>query len=602
MRHRASSRDAGSDRRLLAAAGIAVVLIAIAVYAATWRELPFGDAFEVHGVFSTSNQLRPGNPVRRAGVEIGKVTGVRTGPEGTSVVTMELEDPKHLRRNASLAIKPRLFFEGNFYVDVSAGTPAAPQLEDGTTIPLERTSVPVQVDQVLSTLTEPVRSALTGTVAELATGLGGARGMRGSDEMRRATRELDAALGSVEQTARAVQGTAAGDLHRAVGSTADFTEQLGRDPNALADLVADFDRVAGALSSDTDSLSASVRSFDEVLRIAPASLREIDAALPVLTRFAEDLRPGLRAAPAAFDGTTGLLRQLQLASQPGELASFVRDLEPLTANLPALQPPLARGLDLLDKAAQCVNRTILPALNTKLPDGPNSTDRPVWHDVLHLGANLLGSSAGFDGNGGTLRLGLAEGANALQEFIPGVGELIGNGEFEGVNPIWLGAGVEPEYRPDAWCKDQEVPNFGARSRIGTPVNKRVIPKRVPTRAETRRRSEVLGLLSGDRADRRSLLRMLLKELPERRGGKKPPRRTAKRPAALPSNPRPSADDSKPQSGSPPPQDPPRRPLGDIVGGLLGSPKTDGKPSPQAQGLEGAVAGLLDDLLGRGGKR
>ena len=58
-----------------------------------------------------------------------------------------------------------------------------------------------------------------------------------------------------------------------------------------------------------------------------------------------------------------------------------------------------------------------------------------------LGANLLGSSAGFDGNGGTLRLGLAEGANALQEHIPGIGEVVGNGEYEGVNPVWLGAGV-----------------------------------------------------------------------------------------------------------------------------------------------------------------
>lgn len=598
MRRRGSSRDAGSERRSLAAAGIAVVLLAIAVYAATSRELPFGEPFEVRGVFSTSSQLRSGNPVRRAGVQIGKVTGVAAGPGGTSVVTMELGDSAHLRSNAALAIKPRLFFEGNFYVDVSAGTPAAPPLEDGTTIPLQRTSVPVQVDQVLSTFTEPVRDALTGLVDELATGLGGAPGKRGSDEIRRATRELDAALVSVEQTARATQGTEAGDLHRAVGSAADFTDQLARDPDALAGVVADFDRVAGALSADPASLSASIRSFDEVLRVAPASLREIDAALPVLTRFAEDLRPGLRAAPAALDETTGLLRELQLASRPGELASLVRDLEPLTANLPALQPPLARGLGLLDKAAQCVNRTILPALDTKLPDGPNSTFRPVWQDILHLGANLLGSSAGFDGNGGTLRLGLSEGANALQEYIPGVGEVIGNGEYEGVNPIWLGAGVQPEFRPDAWCKDQKLPNFGARARLGTPTNKRVIPKRVPGKAEMRRRGEMLDLLRGDSADRRSLLRMLLKELPQRRESQTPPGGAGKRPAVAPAIPRPSIGGGTPQGGSSKPRDPVR----DIVAGLLGKPKTDGKPSTQTQEIERAVAGILDGVLGLGGGR
>jgi virulence factor Mce-like protein len=596
---RRGARTGADERRFLAAAGIAVVLLAIAIYAATWRELPFGDSFEVRGVFSTSNQLRSGNPVRRAGVDIGKVTAIEAGPDDTSVVRMELDDHAHLRSNASLTIKPRLFFVGNFYVDISAGTPAAPELADGATIPLDRTSGPVQVDQVLSTLTEPVRDALTGTIDELATGLGGPDGIRGSDELRRATRELDAALVSVERTARAVQGTEAGDLHRAVGSAADFTDQLARDPDALAGLVSDFDRVAGALSSDPDSLSASVRSFNEVLRVAPASLREIDAALPVLTRFAEDLRPGLRAAPPALDATTGLLYQLQLAAQPGELSSLVRDLEPLTANLPALQPPLARGLELLDKAAQCMNRTILPALETKLPDGPNSTFRPVWQDILHLGANLLGSSAGFDGNGGTLRLGLAEGANALQEYIPGIGELTGNGEYEGVNPVWLGAGVQPEFRPDAWCKDQKIPDYGARSRLGTPVNKRVIPKRVPGKAEMRRRSEMLALLTGDRADRRSLLRMLLKELPLRRDdGQARRRRTGKRPAVAPSIPRPKTGGGQPQNGSPAPRDT----VKDIVEGLLGGPKGGSDQSPEAQQLERTVDGILNGILGRRGGR
>lgn len=602
MRRTGSSRGAGSDRRYFVAAAVAVVLMAIAVYGATARELPFGESFEVRGVFSTSSQLRSGNPVRRAGVQIGKVTGVDAAPDGASVVRMELDDPSHLRGNASLAIKPRLFFEGNFYVDVTAGTPSAPPLADGATIPMQRTTVPVQVDQVLSTFTEPVRDALTGMVDDLATGLGGAPGRRGSDELRRATRELDSALVSVELTARAAQGTQAGDLHRAVGSAADFTEQLAKDPDALADVVSDFDRVAGALSADPASLSASIRSIDAVLRVAPTSLREIDRALPVLTRFAEDLRPGLRASPEALDETTGLLRQLQLAARPGELNSLVRDLEPLTANLPALQPSLARGLDLVDKAAQCVNRTILPALNTKLPDGPNSTDRPVWHDVLHLGANLLGSSAGFDGNGGTLRLGLSEGVNALQEFIPGIGELVGNGEYEGVNPLWLGAGVQPEYRPDAWCKDQKLPNFGARSRIGTPVNKQEIPKRVPGKAELQRQSKMLRLLRGDRADRRSLLRMLLKELPEDRDGQKPARPVRKRPVVAPSATRPKGDDSTPQSGAGQGAAAPQDAVRDIVGGLVGRLDAGEKPSKPARDLERVIGGVLDGLLGRGSAR
>lgn len=543
------------DRRQLRAAVAAAVVLAVAVYAAFVREWPLSSHFEIRGQFATANQLRPGDEVRRAGVRIGHVVAISHGPSNTSTVTLRLDDHQHLHANASLAIRERLLFEGNLYVEVIPGTPAAPALKQGATIPLARTTVPVQLDQVLDTLDTPVRQALTQSVATLADGLGGdAAAPSGAQGLRRAVRELDDSLSSIRTAAVALRGTRAGDLHRAVASTGDFTAALGRDPAALAGLVTHFNRVAAAMSANPPALSATIRQLDAALRAAPTSLRRLDAALPSVTRFAHDLRPALLAVPSTVPVATGLLHQLRLAAtRPGELPAFVRRLQPLSTGLRDVEPALARQLALTAHAAQCLNNTLLPVAKTQIPDGPNTTGYPIWKDGLHLGANLLGASAGFDGNGGTLRLGLSEGVNALQEHIPGIGELIGQGQIEGVNPIWLGAGVQPQYRPDAWCENQVPPNFAARSRIGLPANFTTTPARQPTKSQRDRQRRVLSLMTGNRQDRAALLRMLLRQLPlattppHLPGPTRPPvlRLPSRRPAP-PTKP-PAAD---PQDGNP----------------------------------------------------
>ena len=78
------------------------------------------------------------SPVRIAGVNVGHVVKVE-GQDGTNnaVVTMEVKDtglPIH--KDATLKIRPRILLEGNFFVDLEPGTPAAPTISDGDTIPV----------------------------------------------------------------------------------------------------------------------------------------------------------------------------------------------------------------------------------------------------------------------------------------------------------------------------------------------------------------------------------------------------------------------------------------------------------------------------------
>src|ERR687896_131229 len=100
--------------------------------------------------------------VRIAVVNVGEVSKVEPiGDRGAARVTMKIKDeglPIH--EDAELKIRPRIFLEGNFFIDLRPGTPTAPKLKDGGTIPIQQTATPVQFDQILIALQSDTRADL----------------------------------------------------------------------------------------------------------------------------------------------------------------------------------------------------------------------------------------------------------------------------------------------------------------------------------------------------------------------------------------------------------------------------------------------------------
>ena len=118
----------------------------------------------VKAQFESANSIRPNSPVRIAGVEVGKVKSVE-GVEGSNaaLLTMELDDSAlPLHEDATAKIRPRIFLEGNFFVDLKPGTPGAPMLDSGDTIKISQTASPVQLDEVLTSLQSDSREDLQG--------------------------------------------------------------------------------------------------------------------------------------------------------------------------------------------------------------------------------------------------------------------------------------------------------------------------------------------------------------------------------------------------------------------------------------------------------
>ena len=123
--------------------------------------MPWQHEFELKAVVQSATELSSRSPVRVAGVNVGKVARVERGPGTTALVTMKLDKQAlPIHSDATLRIRPRIFLEGNFFVDLSPGTPTAPDLNSGQTLPLAQTAVPVQLDQILSSLQSSTRADL----------------------------------------------------------------------------------------------------------------------------------------------------------------------------------------------------------------------------------------------------------------------------------------------------------------------------------------------------------------------------------------------------------------------------------------------------------
>ena len=121
------------DRRGASPVTVGLVLLGVLVvvtYLGFTKHIPFTHGFQVKAVFNTANSLRPNSPVRIAGVNVGKVKKIeRYGDSDASVVTMEVTDaglPIH--KDATMKVRPRIFLEGNFFVDLQPGTPSTPTI------------------------------------------------------------------------------------------------------------------------------------------------------------------------------------------------------------------------------------------------------------------------------------------------------------------------------------------------------------------------------------------------------------------------------------------------------------------------------------------
>jgi ABC-type transporter Mla subunit MlaD len=140
---------------------IFILILTVGPYLAFTKHIPFTSyGYELKATFTNSANISLKSPVRIAGVEVGKVIKTERDGDATTVTFTVDGSGRPIHKDAFATVKPRIFLEGNFFIDLDPGSPGSPELGSDGTIPISHTSTAVQIDEVLTALQSPVRADL----------------------------------------------------------------------------------------------------------------------------------------------------------------------------------------------------------------------------------------------------------------------------------------------------------------------------------------------------------------------------------------------------------------------------------------------------------
>jgi phospholipid/cholesterol/gamma-HCH transport system substrate-binding protein len=433
---------------------IALALIVVGTYFAFARGLPIGDHYEIEAVFRTANNVKERQPVRIAGVDVGKVVEVRHLHPGTeaAVITMRIEDSgRPIHSDARISIRPRMFLEGNWFLDLQPGTPEAPELPDGATLPIAQTRGPVQLGQLFTALQSDTRKNLQTLLDEYSQALEG----EGADGYRKSIPYWEPAYRSSAIVQDATLGVLQHDLSEYIDSSGRVARGLDRSPEALKGLIADFNTAAGAFAREATNLSATIDELPRTLAAARPALFALNEALPPLRGFARDLEPALKESGVTIDVALPFLRQARGLVSEDELRGLANDLRPTApalARLTDLTRPLYEQVRL---ASSCENEVLHAWSTDTVPDERFPAVGPVYQEAPKPLPGLAAESRNGDANGQWVHVLTSAGDRTVNT---------GNGFFAqayrpviGTNPPKPAA--RPPLRPGVACETQERPDL-----------------------------------------------------------------------------------------------------------------------------------------------
>jgi phospholipid/cholesterol/gamma-HCH transport system substrate-binding protein len=470
---------------------IAVVLVLVAVYFAYSKQNPFANPYELNAIFNDANDIKQNSPVRIAGVEVGKVKQVESLESGKARVTMEIkEEGLPIREDAELKIRPRLFLEGNYFVDVHPGSPSAKEMESGETVPANRTASPVQFGEVLTALQRDTREDLQTFLREWSKGFDG-RGGLGARGFNEAVEHWEAAYRDTSQVNEATLGRRKHDLSRLLRGQGKVFGALSKDEEALKDLVTNLNTTVAAFASQEDNLAAAIPNLRDVLTVGRPALQSLNRGLPSLKAFARDALPGARSSDEALTYQIPFVKQARRLFSEAELKGLVRDLRPTVPDLAALNRSQTKTFAETRQLSSCQNNVLLPFATTPIPDPdfPANSGQPWYKQSPRAFVGLAGESRIHDANSALFRVNAGGGPTTIASTGQTGEQYISQLDFplDGVRPV--SPEKKPPFRPDVPCETQEPPDLNAPSAAGDePIDVNPVPS-LPAAKSRRERME-----------------------------------------------------------------------------------------------------------------
>lgn len=249
----------------------------------TFGQLRFQHENTYNAAFTNVSGLKPGDFVRIAGVEVGKVKHISIKPDTTVVVEFSADDTAVLTEGTTALIRWDNII-GDRYLELQEGAGGVTRLHPGQTIPVKRTEPALDLDVLIGGFRplfralDPVQvNALTGQLIQAFQGQGGAISsfLTQTAALTNTLADRDALIGQVIV-----------NLNTVLGSLGDQSKQLDKAVTSLADIV---DTLASRKTDISDSLAYS------------------NAAAGSITDLLQRGRPGFKKTVAQSDRVTSIV-------------------------------------------------------------------------------------------------------------------------------------------------------------------------------------------------------------------------------------------------------------------------------------------------------
>ncbi|MGW6281168.1 MCE family protein [Kribbella sp. NPDC055071] len=249
----------------LVAIGVVVVILAVSVVS-LW---PKSDRVTATAYFPRAVSVYPGSDVRILGIKVGEIESVT--PAGRTVRVKFWWDAKHKVPAGAKAVIASPSIVADRYIQLTPAYSSGPAMADGAEIPLARTAVPLELDQIYQSLND----------------LSVALGPKGANDQGALARLLDV-------SAKNLNGQGA----------------------KLNQTITDVSKLTGTLAGNSQSLFATVRQ-----------LQTFVSALAANDQLVRQFNTNFAATSTTLAGERKDLSQALslLATALGEVASFVKD-------------------------------------------------------------------------------------------------------------------------------------------------------------------------------------------------------------------------------------------------------------------------------------
>jgi phospholipid/cholesterol/gamma-HCH transport system substrate-binding protein len=319
---------------------LAVAMAALVALPVTGCSAGKGGGYELTAYFSRAVALYASSKVKLMGVDAGRVKSVEVEGESIKVV-LHIDEGVPLPADVKAGIVPlSLIGERNILL-APPWRPGMAKAKDGDVIPLERTSVPVEPDEALESIT---------TLAEAIDPV----------QLRRLFAKGADALEDNGEDFNTV-------LHRVAG----LTDTLASHDQQLLDIVANVHRLTATLNQRSQKLGELLEDFSRATGVLAAEREEIGAFLAALVRFVDEGK--------------ALVTKYE-AQLPGDVAAFAKVVMTLRTNADSV----AQVLRTFDDAGNLMIKAHDPDLHTiSIRFNPSRESFPALKPILDL---LLGPS------------------------------------------------------------------------------------------------------------------------------------------------------------------------------------------------------------------